>query len=598
MSSVAQRRLFEFGPFRLDARGCILFRKEQVVPLSPKAARTLLLLVENAGQVVGKEEILQKVWPGAFVTESSLTRTVFDLRKALSGLDGDQQWIVTISKRGYRFAAPVREISESVRSPVPDRVMIAVLPFENLSKRRNQDYLADGLTEEMISQLGKTNPQQLGVIARTSAIQYRATQKSVQQIGQELGVDYIVEGSVRRDGGRVRITAQLIEVSDQSHLWSETYDRDLADILHLQCDVARSIAHEIKVKLVPEEQQRETSSRSIVPEAYELYLKGRNLWNQRTTEAVRKSLRYFERSVQIDPTYAAAYAGMADAYLSLQDPPHLSTFDAIAAAKRAAAQALKINNSLADAHISLGHAHMQEFDWRGAAAELERGLQLNPNYAVGHLYYSAYLATRERFEQAILEGHSAETLDPLSVSASAHTAWIYCFAARYDEAITHALSALEMDPRFIPAHQVLGRAYLEKKLPEKAIAVLKRAVTLIGSDANCQATLAHAYAVSGNRRQALRLLRELERASKQRYVPPFALSLIQVGLGNKDEAFRWLELAYSQRACALQFLNVNPSLAPLRSDRRFHNLLKRMDLAGEVILRSGAAVGTQAVAAL
>ena len=577
MTVAAQRRVFEFGLFRLDAVGCILFRGKDVVPLSPKATRTLLMLVENAGQVVSKEEILQKVWPDTFVGDSSLTRTIFDLRKALSTPSGEQKYIATVSKRGYRFVASVREASESERSLTPRRIMLAVLPFENLSEDRDQNYLADGLTEEMISQLGRINPDQLGVIARTSAMLYKSTQKSIGQIGSELAVDYIVEGSVRRAEKRVRITAQLIQTSDQAHFWSESYDRDFGDILHLEQDVARSVAHEIKVTLVAGQQH--TSSRTVNPQAHELYLKGRYLWNQRSNEALRRGLNCFEKAIQIDPSHVEAYAGIADVHLcsrrSIDQP---ASFEAVATAKRAAARALEIDPTSADAHISMGHAYMQEFDWRAAAMELECGLKLNPNYAVGHLYYSAYLAVRERFEEAILYAQRAESLDPLSVSAIANTAWIYCFARRYDESIKHAFSALELDTRFVPAQQVLSRAYLQKGLSKEAIAVLKKAVVLSEHDPNCEATLAHALAVSGNRTSALRLLEKLLRTAKTKYVSPFSFALIQAGLGNLDDAFHWLEEAYRQRVCALEFLHINPSLTPIRSDPRFHSLIERLDL--------------------
>ena len=578
MSVANQRRGFEFGPFRLDREGCILFQGEDVVPLSPKAMRTLLLLVENAGQVVSKEEILQKVWPDTFVGDSSLTRTISDLRKALSVTDDEHECIATISKRGYRFVAPVRKAPAAETPSTSRRTMLAVLPFENLSNDADQDFLADGLTEEMISQLGRINPDQLGVIARTSAMLYKSTQKSIGEIGAELAVDYIVEGSVRRAGNRVRITAQLVQTSDQAHLWSESYDRDFGDLLYLEQNVARSVTDQIKVTLGGGQQR--CPSHTVNPQAYELYLKGRYLWNQRSDEALRRALNCFEKAIQIDPSYVEAYAGIADVHLcSRRSIVQPASFEAVAIAKRAASHALEIDPTSADAHISLGHAYMQEFDWRASAIQLERGLKINPNYAVGHLYYSAYLAVQERFDEAIVEAHRAESLDPLSVSAIAHTAWVYCFARRYDGSIKHAFSALELDPSFIPAHQVLSRAYLQKGCLKEAIVVLKKAVVLSGHDPSCEAALSHALAVSGNRASALRLLEKLLRTARTTYVSPFAFSLIQTGLGNHDEAFRWLEEAYSQRVCALEFLHINPSLARLHSDPRFHSLIERLGLA-------------------
>ena len=578
MSLVAKRRFYEFGRFRLDADGCVLFRGQQAIPLSPKAAGTLLLLVENAGQVVGKEEILKRVWPGTFVGDGSLTRTVSDLRKALSGGAGEHQYIATISKRGYRFAAPVRESPDLSASPSTGKVMLVVLPFENLSGQKRQEYLSDGLTEEMITQLGRLNPARLGVIARTSAMHYKGCDKTVRQIGSELSVAYVLEGSVRRAGVRVRVTAQLIQVVDQTHLWCESYDRDLGDILNLQRDVARAIAHQINIKLVRQEGEPRAVSSIVSAEAYESYLKGRYLWNKRTREALRNSIRCFEKSIQIDPAYAAAYAGLADSYLTLQDQGYLLTLQATAEAKRAASQALRIDETLAEPHISLAHAHFREFDWRAAEKEFQRGIELNPNYAIAHFYYANYLLVMEQFEEAIAEARHAEALDPVSLAAGTNTATALYFAGRYDESIQHSLQVLETDPRFVGAYEDLGRAYLEKGMIDDSIAAFQKAVEGSGRSPHYVASLAHAFAVARYEKKARTLLRELHQSGKKTYVSPYAFALVETGLGHKDEAFAWLETAYEQRSSALPFIKINPRVAPLRSDPRFQSLLRRLDL--------------------
>jgi len=576
---VAKRRFYEFGRFRLDPDGCVLFRGQQAIPLSPKAASTLLLLVENAGQVVGKGEILMRVWPGTFVGDGSLTRTVSDLRKALTGGADEHQYIATISKRGYRFVAPVRESPDLSASSSTGKVMLVVLPFENLSGKKSQEYLSDGLTEEMITQLGRLNPARLGVIARTSAMHYKGCDKTVRQIGSELSVAYVLEGSVRRAGVRVRVTAQLIQVADQTHLWCESYDRDLGDILNLQRDVARAIAHQINIKLVHQEgEPRAVSSTMVSAEAYESYLKGRYLWSKRTLEALRNSIRCFEKSIQIDPAYAAAYAGLADSCLTLQDQGYLLTLQATAEAKRAASQALRLDETLAEPHISLAHAHFHEFDWRAAEKEFQRGIELNPNYAIAHFYYANYLLVMEQFEEAIAEARHAEALDPVSLAAGTNTATALYFAGRYDESIQHSLQVLETDPKFVGAYEDLGRAYLEKGLIDDSIVAFQKAVEGSGRGPHYVASLAHAYAVAGHEKKARTLLRELRQSGKKTYVSPYAFALVEAGLGHKDEAFAWLETAYEQRSSALPFIKINPRVAPLRSDPRFQSLLSRLDL--------------------
>ena len=280
---MAGQHSYEFGRFRLDAAGGLLFRDARMVPLAPKVADALRLLIENAGNVIGKDELLKNIWPDTFVGEGSLTRTISILRKALADDAGGQDYIVTIPKRGYRFAAPISETSGPKARPVPEKLMLAVLPFENLSGNKKQEYLSDGLTEELITQLGRLNPERLGVIARTSAMQYKSTRKSIQQIGRELGVAYVLEGSVRRSGNRVRVTAQLIQVSDQTHLWAQGYEREMRDILTLQRQVSQAVAKEIEIKLARQEPSR-LDAGAINPAAYETYLKGRYLWNKRTLD--------------------------------------------------------------------------------------------------------------------------------------------------------------------------------------------------------------------------------------------------------------------------------------------------------------------------
>lgn len=574
----ADRRFYSFGPFRLEATGRILFRGKRAVPLPPKAADTLLLLVRNSGHVVEKKDLLKEVWRDAFVEEGSLTRTISILRKALRG--SGPRFISTVPKRGYRFTARVEGLPSLLAPPHPSRIMLAVLPFENMSGQKGREYFSDGLTEEMITQLGRINPDRLGVIARTSAMHYKNTQKTIRQIGEELNVSHILEGSVRRAGGRVRVAAQLIQVCDQTHLWAETYERHTSGILALQNEVAHTIARQIQIKLIPQETESSSASASISPEAYEAYLKGRYLWNQRTLEALQKSIEHFEKAIRIDPTYAAPHAGIADSYLTLQDDGHLPTLEATAKAKQAASEALRRDEMLAEAHISLAHAYFHEFNWLAAEKEFKRGLELNPNCATGHFYFANYLLVRGQFQDALAEARWAKALDPVSLPAGSNTAVALYYGGQYDQAIAQCLQVLQTDPKFARSYQDLGRAYWEKGMRREAIRALKRAVTYSGRGSLYVAELAHAYAATGRRKDAQQLLTELTELARRRHVSPYAFALVYTGMGNKDQAFAWFGKAYDERASSLPFLKTNPTLASLRSDSRFRKLIRRMGLEG------------------
>ncbi len=577
MAERADRRFYEFGCFRLDPAGRVLFRGDQVIPLPPKAADTLLLLVQNAGNVVEKQDLLKKVWQDAFVEEGSLTRTISILRKSLQDGACGKEFISTIPKRGYRFAARVEGLSSLTAPPLTSKIMLAVLPFENMSGQKGQEYFSDGLTEEMITQLGRMNPERLGVIARTSAMRYKNARKTARQIGQELQVSHILEGSVRRASGRVRIAAQLIQVSDQTHLWAESYERGVRDILALQSEVAQGIARQIQIKLLP--QARERLPGSVSPEAYEAYLKGRYLWNQRTPQALRKSISYFEKAIQIDPACATAYAGMADSYLTLQDDGLLPTLKATAQAKRAASEALRHDEMLAEPHISLAHAYFHEFNWPAAEREFRCGLELNPNYAIGHFYFANYLLARGQFEDALAEARHAKALDPVSLPVRSNTAMALYYGGQYDQAIEQCLQVLEIDPHFARSYEDLGRVYWEKGMRAEAIRAFKKAVSCSGRGSLYLAELAHAYAVVGKRAEAVTLLKELTERAHKRYVSAYAFVVVHTGMGDKDQAFAWLDKAYEERASTLPFLQTNPTLASLRSDSRFQTLIRRMSLA-------------------
>jgi TolB-like protein/Flp pilus assembly protein TadD len=572
-------RFYEFGQFRLDGAGRVLFRGDEAVPLSPKAADVLLLLVQNAGSVVEKKELLDKVWQGAIVEEGSLTRTISILRKVLESGDDGQECIATVSKRGYRFALPVKEIPAQ-KGLAHEKTLLAVLPFENLSGARTQEYFSDGLTEEMITQLSQLNPEKLGVIARSSAMRYKGTGKSVRRIGQELGVAYLLEGSVRRAGRRVCITAQLIQVSDETNLWGRKYERGVGDILAIQSDVATAIASEIQIKLAPQAEARLERTSTVEPRAYEAYLRGRYLWNQRTGKALHESLRQFEKSIKHDPGYAPAYAGMADSYLSLLDDAYLPPRAATTQARHCAEKAITIDGAFAEPHSSLGHAHYHEFEWTEAERGFQRSIALNSNYPSAHFYYALYLVAMRRHEDAVAEAKKALALDPVSLTAQTNVAIIYYRAGKYDEAIEEARRVLDIHSNYAHAHYVLGRTYVQKGMYREAILSSRRAVALEGNNVRYLASLAHIYGVAGKRTKASELLGKIKRIMAQRYVPAYMLSICYVGLGKKDEALTWLIRACGERSAESPFVNVDPRLSALRVEPRFRQILRKLGLNG------------------
>ncbi len=464
--------------------------------------------------------------------------------------------------------------------PPAGRSMLAVLPFDNLSGDPEQEYFSDGLTEEMIAQLGQLQPEQLGVIARTSAMQYKGTKKGVREIGRELGVNYVLEGTVRRAGGRVRVSAQLIQVTDQTHLWAGNYERDLQDVLALQGDVARAIAHEIRVKLTPEEHTRlVASARPINPEAYELYLRGRFHAYRRTPEALQKAQEYFRAAIDADPGYALGYVGLADSYRLLVTYAGLRRSEGYPRAKAALTKALEIDDSLAEAHASLAQSYDLAWDWEAAEREYRRSFELDRNYSTAHHWYALHLSSLGRHEEAIREIKRARELDPLSPIIRGAEVMILFYDRKYDETIKECQKALELDPTIRWFHGWQGAAYLEKGIFDQGVAGFERYATMTGTT-DALGRVGYAYARAGRRGEALKIARELEELSRQKYVSSYSIALVYVGLGEKSHALSWLEKAYKANEEANQmiyYLKVSPWFDSLRSDPRFKDLLQRMN---------------------
>jgi len=458
------------------------------------------------------------------------------------------------------------------------KIVLAVLPFENLSRDPDQEFFSDGLTEEMIAQVGKLNRDRLTVVARSSVAKYKGSNLAAKEIGKELKADYLVQGSVRRSSDRVRITVQLIQAQNQTDLWTESYDRELKDLLAVQDSVVQSIASEIHIALTDEQEKRLAAPRQISPEAYEAYLKGRYYWNKRTGESMQKAEQYFEQAIDNDATYAAAYSGLADCNSGLAWHGFKSPAEALPKAYAAARKALEINPESAEAHASLGIAMSHRWDWTGAEAEFRRALQLDPQYANAHHFYGDYLSIRSRHGEAIAEAKRALELDPLNLMISTWVGFRYYMARDYSRAIDRNRNSVELDPNFAAAHLLLGKDYVEAGLHSEAVNELKKAADLSGDSPLYTAQLASALAAGGRNGDALRIAHQLETISKKRYVSPYGLAQIYAASNKKGDTFKWLQAAYEDHAVWMGYLASDPIFDRYRSDERFKDLLRRVGL--------------------
>jgi len=569
-------RQYEFGRYRLDTEARLLFRKGERVVLTPKAVDLLIALVAAEGRPIGKQALLQRVWPDAVVEEGSLTSHISLLRKALGEGHDEPQFIETIPKRGYRFVCPLIQIPGSSADAGAGRMMLVVLPFENLSGGEKYDYFSEGLTEEMITQLARLSPDRLGVIARTSAMQYKSTDKSVQQIGRELRVSHLLEGSVRRAADRVRITAQLVRVSDETHLWAEAYERSLHDILALQGEVARAVAREIQIKLTLHQQKRFDSATSLDPHAHEAYLKGRHLWNRRTEDGMRKSITLYEEAIRAHPGYAMAYAGVADSCVMLACRGMTPAKETFRRAKAAARKALDLDSELGEAHGSLAHVRLHDWDWEGLERDFQKAIQLNPAEPIVYYWYGEFLMSMGRPEEAIAMTQRAHQADPLSPVIGSSLAMILYLARRYDQAVRVLERTHEINPDHFLPHLRMGLVRIQQNRYDDAIRELRTAVTLADQSTETLAALAMAYAAAGMTSESHEITGGLEKLQGKRYVLPYNIAKIYAAASDKDKAFGWLEKAYEEGNPDLIELNSEPVLDRLRTDARFADLMRRI----------------------
>src|SRR5271170_2408552 len=633
----AGRGRVQFGVFELDLRAGELRKYGLKVRLQEQPFQILAMLVEHPGEVVTREELQRNLWPAdTFVDfDHGLNKAINKIREALGDSAESPRFIETVTRRGYRFLADVKivdaaaargqEVGAGTGAPVgavgpaaaveeaalprfrpvplawkicaivllvliagfviwklrrggggtPVIRSLAVLPLESLSNDASQDYFADGMTDELITDLGQISA--LRVISRTSVMTYKHARKPLPEIARELNVDAVVEGTVLRSGDRVRISAQLIEAASDKHLWAQSYEGELRDTLELQSKVARAIADQIQIKLNPQEQAALKNVKAVDAQAYESYLKGRYFWNKRTADGLKVARAYFDQAIEEDPNYAEAYSGLADTYALLGDWQYavMTPKEAFPKAKAAAIKALELDNTLSEAHNSLAFC-FDAFDWDFDAAgkEFQRSIELNPGYATAHHWYAWHLSLLGQYDKAIEEMRKAKSLDPLSLIINADLAELLLIAHFYDESIIQSRKTIEMDPNFALAHNQLAQAYLQKHMNGEAIAELQKAVELSAGTPTFIANLARAYAASGRTSDAVKLLSELKNHSNGGYSDAAEVSMVYAALGDKDQAMRWLEIGYEQRfnPGVLQ----RPGFDPLRSNPRFQDLIRRI----------------------
>jgi TolB-like protein/DNA-binding winged helix-turn-helix (wHTH) protein/Flp pilus assembly protein TadD len=659
------REFYEFGPFCLDTQTHRLMRDGQLVPLYQKAVETLLLLVQNSGQILEREVLISAVWPDAFVEDANLTVAISQLRKALGQNGASTEYIETIPKVGYRFVAEVRERHEQARSLViekhsrartvieeeifpeqrdePQSVKenvaipitstlgsmirraansssravkllftlgvavlgtsallayrefkprtdpevtsgsirsVAVLPLKNLTGNPENEYLSDGLTDGLISALSRI--EGLKVISRGSVIGLKGKEIDPREVGQRLGVATILEGSVIKSGDSARVSVLLLNAEDGRVLWaSDGPEHSVTDVFAIQDELARDVISHVRPRIGAEGARQINRRGTHNAEAYQLYVKGRYFWNKRTPTELQQSLEFFRQAIDLDPTYAYAYAGMADAYALLVWQEQLPRNDFIARAKAAASKAIAIDETLAEPHATLGYVKFWwDWDFAGAESEFRRAIELNPAYATAHHWYGESLGLMGRFDDGLKELRLAQDVDPLSPIISADLGKLLFLARQPDQAIEQMQKALELDPDLPLAHVFLGLAYNKKGLHHQALAELEGVAQRPGARAIFRATLGFVYGEAGRKADAMAILDELRGPTwSKTYVSPFHMALVYVGLGENEKALDWLDRAETERDPFLIYIKVDPNFDNLRGDLRFTNLLRGIGFA-------------------
>jgi TolB-like protein/DNA-binding winged helix-turn-helix (wHTH) protein/Flp pilus assembly protein TadD len=657
-------RGYVFDDFTLDLdRGC-LWRAGQEIKLRHKSFEALKFLVERHGRLVTKAELMQALWPDAFVTDDSLVQCLREVRRALG--DDAQRYVKTLLRRGYIFDAPVSESGLSISEPpstgdagqiepasaiikeqehddetarlrdaegadtppaavdsalsrwwskpgvlpaaltalllltglvgalmwrssrphpaktVSEVSSIAVLPFKSIDAGGGDEYLGLGMADDLITRL--SNLRRI-IVRPTSAVRkYASSELDPVAAGKALGVESVLEGSIRRSGDRIRVTVQLVNIRDGSPLWAEKFDEKFTDILSVQEAVAEHISQALALQLTGDERKLLTKRYTNNVEAYQHYIKGRYFLSRRTEAGYQKCLEHFQQAINLDQKYAPAYAGLADAYniMGLYVYASLRPHETYPKAKQAAGEALRIDGALGEVHAALGYTKLNyDWDWQGAEREFKRAIELKPDDGASYHYYSHYWMSQGRIEESLAASLRALELDPLDLTLNAHLGWHYLYAREYDRAVEQLLKTIELDPNFVTSHLYLGYVYEQKEMNEAAITQLSKAVALSGDGRRpvMEAALGHAYAVAGKRAEAQRVLDGLKKLAQGRFISPYGIAIIYAALGDKEKAFTWLNQAYDERDNWLNYLKVEPRLDPLRSDARFTDLLRRVGLA-------------------
>jgi TolB-like protein/Flp pilus assembly protein TadD len=575
----------QFGPFVLDEGRYELTRAGKPVRMERIPMDLLILLVREKGRLLSREEIIETLWGKNlyFDTDNSINTAIRKIRQSLGDDAGNPQYVETVLGRGYRFKGPITnapKVDHAQVEPERSRIMLAVLPFENLSGDPGQEYFSDGLCEETIMRLGQMSPHQMGVIARTSSMAYKQTDKSVSRIGRELGVDYVLEGSVRRDGERVRITAQLIRVKDQIHLWAENYDRRLPGILDIHGEIGAAIADQVKLKLMAEEKRQLTRNAPRDAEAHDQYLRGRYHYARFNLLDAQKAVTYFQKAREKDPSFGLAHSGLADALMVLPISGDVATNDVFSTTKSAITQALRTDPDSAEAHTS-DAATKFWFDWdfKGTELAAKRAIQLNENYSLAHLYLAHVFSNTGRHDEALATIQQATVLDPLSLIVGAMRGQFLYHAGRDSEAVEQFNATLGMEPRFWVGQICAAKVYEKLGMYSEALVACDLAGQFSGGNSEALSLAGYVHAVSGDRDKAEGYIRQMLERKKERYVPPYNVALVFAALGEHEAALGWLGQAIEERDVHMPFL-LDHKWDAMRCSARFREIAERAGFGG------------------
>ncbi len=571
---------YEFANFRLLPGEKRLVCEERPVKLQPKVFDTLLLLVENHGRLVEKNNFLKGLWPDTFVEEATLAHCVSELRRTLRAESNGVEFIETVAKRGYRFLSPVKTTELSAPAAATSATVLAVLPFENLGPETEREYLADGLTEEVITALGQIDPERLSVIGRTTVMRYRRATKSLQEIGSELKAAFLVESSLRSEGGRIRVTSKLVRASDQVQIWSATYDSEPKSMLAFQRELSATIAQQISLRLSPERLEGLARRQAHNPEAYDAYLQGRYYWNLFTPATTRKAVECYLRATQLDPNYALAWSGLADAYASSPIHADMRPRDVWEKARRAAEQAISTEPKLAETQTSWGFVKFWlDWDWKETEAAYRRAIAIDPNYSLVYRLLGIVLGhIGHREEEARQAMERARAIDPLQAMHHALSAQVAFLARDFTVALEFARQAAVVMTDFWIANLQIAQAY--EQLGEDALALeaLGRGGGVGGENSKVLSLRGYILAKTGRKEDAREVLKTLEAVGRERYMPPYAIAQVYTGLRENDRAFAWLERGIEEHDVHLAMLPTEPKWDALRGDRRFAELLRKCGL--------------------